>query len=153
MYYIKKAFLNFLLNVKNFLSKSSKTENLISGFKSENSKVTINQAASLEIKSKSKEMQKEVEQIASKIVKNFDDVTKTLKFLETKKVRVYRIKSVSNVLKYVGEKTGFITPNKGFKAFYLNFVLSLLCDKKIVLSPKSAEMFVFSGANLSSPSK
>ena len=42
----------------------------------------------------------------------------------------------------IGEEEGFVPPKKGLKALYLNFFVSLLCDKKFKLSFKTQELFV-----------
>lgn len=145
MYQIKKIFLNFLLKVKNFLSTFSKKKKIENSFTFGNGKSVINQAASLEIKTKNEELQKEAEKIALKFVKKYlNDTNKTIEILETKNVRVYRTALVLEILKYINEKPGFIIPLKGFKGFYINFVTSLLFDKKLKFKMNSDEMFIFS---------
>ena len=144
MYYIKKIFLTFLLKIKNFLAKFKKKQKVDTGFVSENKKSVINQAASLEIKNKTDELKNEVERISEKIVKKyFGDIDKTIQILESKKIRVYRTRFVVDILKNINEKQGFILPLKGFKAFYLNFIISLLCDKKLVFKSTTDSMFIF----------
>lgn len=150
MYEIKKFFLNFLLKIKTFKeqkqnSQSFQNQSKQSIFKSSKSKTSVNQAASLHLNSVTNEDKKNVEKISEKIIKkHFGDIPKTIKLLEKKGIRVYQTRFAVKILGNVNEKQGFITPLKGFKAFYLNFMLGLLCDKKLVFKKKSKEMFVFS---------
>lgn len=147
MYEIKKFFLTLLLKIKNskenFANKIAVKKN---GNVNSNSKmkVSVNQAASLHLNTVSDEDKKKVEKIAEKIIKKyFGDIPKTIKLLEKRGIKVYRTKFAVKLLANINEKQGFLTPLKGYKAFYLNFWIGLLCDKKIVFSTKTNEMFVF----------
>ncbi len=150
MYEIKKFFLNFLLRIKTFKEKKQ-NERTVQNIKKQgdftNSKVknSLNQGASLHLNSVTEEQIKKVEKISEKIIKkHFGDIPKTVKILEKRGIRVYQTRFAVKILGNVNEKQGFITPLKGFKAFYLSFMLGLLCDKKLVFKTKTKEMFVFS---------
>lgn len=67
---------------------------------------------------------------------------KLLTFVEEHGTPVYKIAHADKLLAKINEEEGFITPLKGFKAFYLNFVTGLFAQKKLYLSFKSNEMFV-----------
>lgn len=151
MYYLQKLFLTFLLSVKNLGAKFTKKQSKANenSFKGTSFKTTINNAASLEFSSKVEDLKAEVEKISLKIVKKyFGDADKTLKILEKKGVRVYKIHFAGKILKYINEKQGFLTPLRGFKGFYINFIVSLICDKKLVFNTKSNGMFVFSAKSI-----
>ena len=65
-----------------------------------------------------------------------------LKFVEQQGTPVYKVAYADKILKKIDEEEGFITPMKGFKALYLNFMTGLFAQKKLHLSFKSREMFV-----------
>ena len=150
MYEIKKFFLNFLLKIKNLKEKNQNFQNAQTSkmpkvFKNSKIKTSVNHAASLQINTVSDEDKKNVEKISEKIIKkHFGDIEKTVKILEKRGIRVYRTRFAVKILGNINEKQGFIIPLKGFKAFYLNFMLGLLCDKKFIFNKNSKEMFVFS---------
>ncbi len=145
MYIIKKKFLEFLLSVQNFLKSKKKNEPKSNIFKTEHSKNVLSDGASLNLNAQTEATKKEVEKLSEELVKkNFGDVNKTLELLQTKNIKVYRTKFVTDILKYINEQPGFITPQKGLSAIYLNFMLSLFCDKKIMFKNTTEEIFVFS---------
>lgn len=144
MYHVKKIFLNFLLFLQKILAGFAKKQKVENTFSSANKKSAINQAASLEISQKTNQLKEKTEKIAEKIVKkHLGDTDKTIEFLQKQNVRVFRTKFANGILKNISEKQGFITPLKGFKAFYLNFLLALICDKKLVFKSNSDALFVF----------
>ncbi len=65
-----------------------------------------------------------------------------LKFIEQQGTPVYKIAYADKILAKINEEEGFITPLKGIKALYLNFVTGLFAQKKLHLAFKSREMFV-----------
>lgn len=67
-----------------------------------------------------------------------------LKFIEEKGTPVYRLSHAGKILKKIKEEEGFITPHKGLKALYLNFLTGLFCEKKLKISFSSREMFLIS---------
>jgi len=145
MYQIKKAFFNFLLFLKNTFTKKPQTPKAENIFRSGSTKSVIGQAASLDIKNKNQELIQQVLQEAKALVKqNYGDIDKTLDLIKSKNIRVFRMKNAKKILAYINEKPGFITPLKGGKAMFLNFVISLFCDKKLVFKKTSEAVFVFS---------
>ncbi len=67
---------------------------------------------------------------------------KILEYVQTHGTSVYKIANADKILAHIKEEEGFISPLKGWKAFYLNFWIGLLCDKKLNFSFKTKEMFV-----------
>ncbi|MGN0014461.1 MAG: hypothetical protein ACI37T_03485, partial [Candidatus Gastranaerophilaceae bacterium] len=150
MYQLQKFFLQFLLHIKNNFKalsekkysdkKNDKQNNYFKGN-------AIADGARLEIKSDVSALKSEVEKISLKIVKKyFGNIDKTLQILQNKGVKVYKTKYAVKLLKNVNEKQGFLTPLRGFKAFYINFVFSFLCEHKLVFKTKSESMFIFSSS-------
>ena len=145
MYILKKKFLEFLLSVQNFLKSKQKKEPQSNIFKTEHSKNVLSDGASLNLNAQTEETKKEVEKLSEELVKkNFGDVNKTIELIKSQDIKVFRTRFVAKILKYINEQPGFIPPQRGLSAIYLNFILSLLCDKKINFSNTSKEMFVFS---------
>lgn len=147
MYQLKKLFLTFLLNIKKCLSKYSKKQNMktTKGFKSENMKTSVNSAACLVINSKNDELRNDVERLAIKIVKKYyGDIDKTFKILNKQGIKVYRTKKAVKMLKRINERQGFLTELRGIKAIYLNFMIGVFCEKKLVFKNETSPMFVFS---------
>lgn len=145
MYYIKKFFLTFLLNIKNFLSSKKRKEERKR--MQENLKACKNLSDGASFEGKNAEIQNlksEVENYAKNIIKsNFGDIEKTLDLLKRENVKVFRFKSATNVLSKIKEQQGFIPPLKGFCAYYLNFCIGLICNKKLVFKSETEPMFVF----------
>ncbi len=80
-----------------------------------------------------KEVEKKVENIVNKFKRN---PYKLINYVEKHGTKIYRISSADKILALINETEGFITPKKGLKALYLNFIL----NKKISFSFK--ECFV-----------
>lgn len=145
MYQLKKAFLQFLLKLKLKVTKAPQPQKMNNVFVSGSRKSVIGQAASLDIKNKNEELKKDVDRIAKKLVKKYyGDMNKTVALVESKKIKVYRLHNAMKLLNYINEKPGFIVPLKGKKAIFLNFITSLLGDKKISFKSETEAMFVFS---------
>ena len=68
-----------------------------------------------------KEIQKEIENIV-KSVKN--NPYKLIEYIEEHGTKVYKIKNANKILAVIDETEGFITPKKGIKALYLNFIIN-----------------------------
>ena len=68
-----------------------------------------------------KEIQKDIEKIL-KDVKN--NPYKLIEYIEKQGTKVYKIKNANKILAIIDETEGFITPKKGIKALYLNFIIN-----------------------------
>lgn len=144
---IKIIFLKFLLKIKTLTEKISEKRQK-NNIKTD-VKASINSAAQLNFVSENEKIRANVEEKAEKIVMNFrNDTDKALEFLKKKNVKVYRTKFAVKLLQNIGEKQGFISPLKGFKAFYMNFVFGLICEGKINISFKTTPLFVFNKNNV-----
>lgn len=83
--------------------------------------------------------QKKLENIVEKYI---NEPEKFFNFIKGAKTPIYKIKLADKILSYIDEQEGFILPQKGFKALYLNLIL----NKKI--SFKTTEMFVLRNGEL-----
>lgn len=81
----------------------------------------------------------EVRNIVKPYLKNPE---KLLAFINEHGTPVYKFDLADKLLAAINEEEGFISPLKGFKAFYLNFAVGLFSQKKLRLSFKTEEMFV-----------
>lgn len=91
---------------------------------------------------KKKTMNEEkIENIVEKCLKNPE---KFFEYIKGAKTPVYKIKNADKILSLINEQEGFILPQNGFKALYLNLIL----NKK--LSTKTTEMFVLRNYNVNS---
>ncbi len=98
---------------------------------------------SLEITSETlKNRDKANDKITQIVKKNIKTPEKLLDYIQNHGTRVCKVDNADKSLKFINEEEGFITELKGFKALYLNFVLSLICDKKISIKFKTPAMFV-----------
>lgn len=82
------------------------------------------------------------EKITKIIKKNLKTPEKLLDYIEKNGTHVHKIQNADVLLNFIKEEEGFITELKGFKAFYLNLVISLLKYKRISIKFSTPAMFV-----------
>lgn len=100
-------------------------------------KIHTSSCATLTIKNNSKNNAKANQEKIKKLFETFmNDTEKLFDYIKKANTPVYKIKNAQKILSYIGEQEGFILPQKGLKALYLNLIL----NKKIAL--KTTEMFV-----------
>lgn len=98
---------------------------------------------SLEISNKESKSKEKLEHGVSNILKKFNnEPSKLLKFVAKNGTKVYKINYADKILSLIGLEEGFVPKTKGFKALYLNFIVSFMSSEKLVLSLKTKEMFV-----------
>ena len=83
--------------------------------------------------------QEKVEKLIEKYINNPE---KLFEYIKGAKTPIYKIKNADKILAKIHEFEGFILPQKGFKALYLNLIL----NKKI--SFKTPEMFILRNGKL-----
>ena len=124
--------LKFLLN-----KNKKKIDRLfLSGICAGKKIVTVNGATlTIDNGAESKKLinEEKIQNIVEKCLKN---PQKFFDYIEGAKTPVYKIKNADKILSMINEQEGFILPQKGVKALYLN----LLLNRK--LSFKTTEMFV-----------
>lgn len=135
--------LNLVLETQNRFYKLKYSRQNKFVFKNSTSKTSMNEACTLKLKATTEENIKKVDLGAKEIIKrNIQTPEKLLDFIEKKGTKVYRTQKASTILKLIDEEEGFITPQKGFKALYLNFATGLFIEKKLKISFTTKEMFV-----------
>lgn len=106
-------------------------------------KTHINASETMTLSTQTEKILESMDEEVKNIVKScFTNPELLLTFVKQQGTPVYKFAHADKILAKINEEEGFITPHKGWKAFYLNFWVGLLCDKKIVVSFKSREMFV-----------
>lgn len=97
----------------------------------------------LEITSETLKNRDKLNAKVSKIVKeNLKTPQKLFDYIEKNGTHVYKLNHADVILNFIKEEEGFVTELKGFKAFYLNFMISLLKEKKLSFKFYTPAMFV-----------
>jgi len=124
--------------------KSSLKKKILSG-KIAGKKIHASSAATLTITSDSDKKTKINEQNIEQLLEKYlDNPNELFKYIENAKTAVYKIKNADKILAFIKEQEGFILPQTGFKAFYLNLIL----NKKLSLNTQ--EMFVLRSFDVNS---
>ena len=135
-----RKLLKFLLR-KN---KTNKKKMILSG-KCAGKKIVAANGATLTIDNNSTNKrivnEEKIQSIVEKCLKNPE---KFFEYIKGANTPVYKIKNANKILALIKEQEGFILPQKGIKALYLNFIL----NKKI--SFKTTEMFVLRSYDVNS---
>lgn len=140
--YIQK-FIYFILNIQVnvFGKKHNKTSDC--AYSHTISKKTIGSSASLELNCKANKAKNKLENDVKTILKKYlNDPEKLLEFVQKNGTKVYKIPFAKKILAPIGYEEGFIGAAKGFKAFYLNFIISVFADKKTKVLSKTEPMFI-----------
>lgn len=109
------------------------------------SKKTIASSASLELNTRAEKAKNKLEKDVKTILKKYsNDPEKLLEFVQNNGTKVYKIPFAKKILALIGYEEGFIGVAKGFKAFYINFIISIFTNKKTTESSKTEPMFILS---------
>lgn len=112
-------------------------------FKTAGNVISFNEAADLKLNAHTNNAKGKLEEDIKKIVKkHLNNPEALLEFVEKKNTPVHRIAHADKILSIISEEEGFISPLSGFKAFYLNFIISLNSKKRVYFSLKTDGMFV-----------
>lgn len=96
-----------------------------SGLSHSTSKIYVNSTETLKLTSQTEKNKSRLDLAVKEIVKkNIKTPHKLLEYIKKSGTPVYKIKNADTILNSIGEEEGFITPHKGFKAFYLNLILN-----------------------------
>ena len=135
-----KIFDNFIDFIKNLTLKYNKfkyRKYLDNSNKSQDLKTIVGKDYTVKFSAAFEKRKKEIEKEIENIVKKADNNPyELIKYIKNNGTEVYKRKNANKILALINETEGFITPKKGVKALYLNFVL----NKKISL--KSKECFI-----------
>lgn len=123
--------------------KQAKNNNLVV-FSGSTSKHAMNANCTLSLTSKTEDKKKEINaKVKTLVNKHMDNPEQLLRHLILKGLTVYKLPKAEKILAKLGEEEGFLTPLKGFKALYLNFIIGLVLYKKPIFKFTTKEMFIF----------
>jgi len=144
--------MNFQTKIKNFIEqKLKKVFRIKNGivYKNSTSKNAIGANYSAEFNTETKKKVQKIEAEVKTIIKSyFKNPEGLIKFLNNYKINVYRIKNADKILSSIYEEEGFITPQKGIKAFLLNNLVNFSRKNPFSLMFKSKPMFIFDTQNV-----
>lgn len=113
------------------------------------SKTHINASETMVLSSQAQTILDTMDEEVKNIVKScLTDSDRLLEFVKEHGTPVYRFSFADKILSFVNEEEGFVTPLKGLKALYLNFMTGLLGEKKFNISMNSPAMFVLRNLNV-----
>lgn len=139
---LSNKFFDLIYKFQRKKPKTRKKNELLSGNICGKKHITTNDAT-LSINGKnSKEEEINQKKLENIIEKYIDEPEKFFNFIKGAKTPIHKVKFANKILSYINEQEGFILPQKGFKAFYLNLIL----NKKIAF--KTSEMFVLRNGEL-----
>lgn len=106
-------------------------------------KTHVNSHATLILSSETqKNLEAMDEKVKNIVIPFLQEPEKMLDFVAEHGTPVYKFPQAKFVLDFIGEEEGFVTPLRGFKAFWLNFAVGVFVKNKLTFSLNSREMFV-----------
>ncbi len=124
--------------------KNKQSNNNSNLYKSSTTKRAITAGCSLKLTMKTENKKTEINEKLNKIVKKYiENPEQLINYIKMKGLKLYKLKNAEKILSQLGEEEGFLTPLKGFKALYLNFLIGIKCERKINISFASKAMFIF----------
>ena len=145
-----------LKTIKTFLTKKylifiiNKLKNIRQNvyFKNSTTKYSMNSSCTMELSSKTKQKQEEINTEVKTIVKKyFNTPEKLIQYIKAQGAIVYKINNAEKILNKFGEEEGFITPLKGIKAFLINLIIGFSLQQGINIKFKTNEIFIFNTNN------
>lgn len=138
-----QKFIYYFMSLQEKTLRRKSFRNTETNYSNATSKRVFGFAASLEISSQTKNNKIKLESSVKNLLKKYDnDPDKLLEFVKKSGTDVYRIPFADKILGLIGYEEGFISSMDGFKALYLNIVVSLLSREKINFSLHIKPMFV-----------
>ena len=142
---LKNILINKYLIIRNKLNKKI-SDNI--HFKSSTTKRSMNSSCTMELSSKTKQKQEEINTEVKTIVKKyFNTPEKLIQYIKAQGAIVYKVDNAEKILNKIGEEEGFITPLKGIKAFLINLIIGFSLHKGINIKFKTREIFIFNTNN------
>ncbi len=140
---IKNKLINYLISKK---KKSKKIDSV--SYKNSTNKYSMNSSCTMALTSATEEKKQKVYDEVKKIVVDyFNTPEKLILYMKARGCIVYRIRNAEKILSYISEEEGFISPLKGYKALFLNLIISICCSKNFNLSLSTKEMVIFDDKN------
>ena len=132
------------LYIKLFVRKKNTNKSKSAYYKNSTTKKAMNSSCTLNLSAETEKTKLQIHDELKPIVKKYINYPEKLKqYIRTQGIKVYTIKNADKLLDYINEKSGFITPRKGFNALYINLLTGLMCEKRINLSLSSKEIMIF----------
>ncbi len=130
-----------------FISKKSETADKMHMYKSNTTKRIITSDCTMNLDSATEAKKAEINEKLKTLVKKYiDSPEQLIQYIRARGISLYKINNASKILESIGEEEGFITPLKGFKAFYINFILGL-SNRQLNLNFQTKAMFIFNVNN------
>lgn len=145
-------FINKIINyiLERRKKKLEKTMELLKPrtYSNSTTKTHINASETMTLSTETEKILESLDEEVKNIVKAcLTDSEKLLDFISQHGTPVYRIPYADIILSKIGEEEGFITPLKGLKAFYLNFMIGIMSKKTLSFSFNTQEMFLLRNMN------
>ncbi len=132
---LKELYKNFILN------KIKKNNKFI--YTNSTTKHAMTSSCTLKLSTNTEVKKAEIDANLKKLINKYINRPEQLiLYIKLKGIQVYRIKNAEKLLANINEEEGFLTPLKGFKACYINFILGLNSGK-INFNLKTRPMFIF----------
>ncbi len=132
------------LYIKLFVRKPNTSKINNSFYKNSTTKKAMNSSCTLNLSAETEKTKLKIHDELKPLVKKYINYPEKLKqYIRTQGIKVYTIKNADKLLDYINEKSGFITPRKGFNAFYINLLTGFMCERRIKLSLYSKELMIF----------
>lgn len=129
---------------ENFNKKLNKEDDSTLYCKNSTNVHAMTSACTLKLSSKTESIKKNMNEKLSLIVKKYiDSPEKLIQYLEMQGIKVYRLKGAEAFLAKFNEEEGFITPQKGEFAFFLNLTTGLKCEHKLKIGFETKPMAIF----------
>jgi len=110
-------------------------------FAMKNNKMTS--CCTLNLRIETEQKKKAIDEQLTKLVKKYiNNPEKLIKYMQFKGLNVYSLKNAEKLLARIKEEEGFITPQKGIEALYIN-LLSGLAVKKLKIGFSTQPLFIF----------
>lgn len=146
-----QKFIYFILNIQSKLLGKKSCKNMDSAYSNTISKKRIGSCASFEMNTHAEKAKIKLENDVKIILNKYsNNPQKLLEFVQKNGTKVYKIPFAKKILSIIGYEDGFVGASKGFKAFYLNLIVSVFEGTKTNFSSKTEPMFIL---NRSTPDK
>lgn len=90
---------------------------------------------------------KEIKDNLKSIIKSLKNIDAISKYINKKGTKIFKLKKPKKFLNFINEEEGFILPQKGFKALYINLLLKFTVNKKQKIKFNTPEMFILNTEN------
>ena len=139
--------MTFMKKINKLFKQNNYVDSMVT-YKNSTSKYSLTNGCTMELSGNLNEKKKEINEALKPLIKKYiDSPDKLIQYLRFKGAKVYKNDYAVNILSYIGEEEGFITPLKGLKALALTVMLSVLSDGKVKIGLSTPEMFIFNECN------